>query len=402
MSMKMFSLFLAHRYLRTSTQNVQSRTMILVCSAGIFIGSCALALTLAITSGFDKEIHTKMQSIHAPIIMDAQGQGINMPALSRILDTEFSDVVYAAHATEHIAVQAPGEKTIEAVMVLKGIDPVREARTSALEQKLLQGKLSTLLHANNVIIGTKAAQQLGVTVGDEITLIFVPETTDDHFQKKKVRVSGLIQTGIDDFDTTLMFCTYEFLTQLFPDVKPTTVHLATHLPEQEVIAQLKERCAPLQVYSWKDLYPALVSALKLEKYVMFFILMLISLVACMNIFSLLFMHITYKRTDFAVLLSIGCSRNIIRNICIFLGLSITLLSCIAGLITAYIICLFLQHYPLITLPDVYYVTHIPVHIDGALFVLVALVVTALGVIATWIPARRAQSLTISKVLRFEG
>ena len=73
-----------------------------------------------------------------------------------------------------------------------------------------------------------------------------------------------------------------------------------------VIQKLRHRLG-LDVYSWKDLYPSLVASLKLEKYVSFFILALILLVASMNIISLLFMQITQKRPTIALLQAMGMS-----------------------------------------------------------------------------------------------
>ena len=74
--------------------------------------------------------------------------------------------------------------------------------------------------------------------------------------------------------------------------------------EKQVVESLKKRL-DLEVMSWKDLYSSLVSALILEKYAILFILALVALVASLNIISLLFMYVTQKRTDIAILSNNG-------------------------------------------------------------------------------------------------
>jgi lipoprotein-releasing system permease protein len=171
--------------------------------------------------------------------------------------------------------------------------------------------------------------------------------------------------------------------------------------EQTTIAQLQQRLPHLTIQSWKDLYPALVSSLKLEKYVMFFILALITLVASMNMISLLFMQIQQKRRDIAILKVMGLSTNKISNIFLQLGLTITLLASSCGLGLAFFVGSLLERYPCIELPDVYYVSHLPARIDAEIFIVVFVVTMLIGFCATWFPARRAQNINVAQVLRHE-
>jgi lipoprotein-releasing system permease protein len=172
-----------------------------------------------------------------------------------------------------------------------------------------------------------------------------------------------------------------------------------HDAEAAAIAVLQERLPHLVVCSWKDQYPALVSSLKLEKYVMFFILALITLVACMNMISLLFMQIQNKRRDIAIFKAMGMADSTIKNIFLGLGMRLTCYASLTGLTLAAIAGAILEHYPFITLPDVYYVSYLPARMDPELFIIVFAATMLMGFLATWIPARQSKNINISKVLR---
>ena len=155
------------------------------------------------------------------------------------------------------------------------------------------------------------------------------------------------------------------------------------------------------MYSWKSLYPALVSALKLEKYAMFFILFLMALVAGMNMVSLLFMLITHKQRDIAILRAMGLSTKSLSFIFIFIGFFISLVAGSIGLLGAWLVGLFLQQYHFIKLPDIYQVTHLPVALEWHLFLIVFIVVLLIGFFASWIPAKTMHKIHITNILRFQ-
>jgi ABC-type lipoprotein release transport system permease subunit len=169
--------------------------------------------------------------------------------------------------------------------------------------------------------------------------------------------------------------------------------------ETIVIKKLQKRLPHLNVYTWKDQYPALVSSLKLEKYVMFLILALITLVASMNMISLLFMQIQHKRRDIAIFRAMGMSSKIIRSIFLRMGLLITSIASICGLMLAACAGYALERYPCIELPDVYYISYIPARMDLEIFLAVFVVTMIIGFCATWFPAQRSRRINISNILR---
>ena len=414
----MTSFFLAQRILFTHVYQKSISTMTIICFAGIFIGSFALALITAIMNGFEVVIHQKMQGIHANLIIQSYHHGINIDVLSKILHKEFPEITaFSPMATQHILLQSntqfssTSEDNIPAVAIMRGIDPVTEIHTSSLSQKIIKQlsniSFADLFNNNHMIIGKKLAHNNNIHIGDTIELFFI---RDGYIQGKKVVfdtqlavVSGIFDTGIDEFDNGVVYCSLSFLETLYPNIEVEQINVATapYVNEPELIHKLRKRLG-LDVYSWKDLYPSLVATLKLEKYVSFVILALILLVASMNIISLLFMHITQKRPDIALLKAIGMSHRSIVAIFFIIGITISCIASFGGLITALIVSWLLQRYPFITLPDTYYVTQLPVAMNGEIICAVFCVVVIFTVLAILLPIQRIATINISRVLRFEG
>ncbi|MFH0898086.1 MAG: FtsX-like permease family protein, partial [bacterium] len=334
------------------------------------------------------------------------------------------------------------------VIALQGIDEKTEHTVTTLHKKIIlphiKNKIFTLkdlLTNNNIIIGHKTAVNYGFKIGDRVDCL-VPEAGGKKkllLKKRTAVIAGIFKIGLDEFDNNCAFTSINFLNKIFdeqgvdkisinliknktsfkslwkahgkhvtiPFVIATTRLLAKKIinlfsqydQEQETLLKLKKRLHHLHVNSWKDLYPALVSSLKLEKYVMFFILALITLVASMNMISLLFMQIQNKRPDIAILKTMGMQDQLIRSIFLRIGLSITIGASTLGLGLAAIAGYFLEKYPFIQLPDVYYVSHLPARMDLEIFVVVFAACLLLGLLATWIPARRAKNIEIVNVLR---
>lgn len=412
--MKKYALFLGWRYALGSRHERSISTMIAICFLGIFIGSFALALVASVMNGFEYVTHKKMQSIHSQIIMHADGQQLDPEKIGAVLQQEFPQVKsFSPRAEGHALIQDQETEDLHNIVVVKGIDPIREPTISSLEEKLTpKGKekqtLTAVLSENNILVGKKLAHYADIYLNQPITLFIAPERSEIRgkkikFKDKKAMVSATFKTGIDEFDAGVIFCSLDFFKKLFPESGVTQIGMQLHddANQGKTIEALRKRFG-LSVYSWKDLYPALVSALKLEKYAMFFILALITLVASMNIISLMFMQIARKRADIAILKAMGMPDADISYTFLCIGMLVAFFGSIFGLLFAFGAGWILETYPFINLPDAYYVSHLPSRMTVPIFLTVFIVVMILSFFSTWFSARRTRKINVSQVLRFEG
>lgn len=407
--------FLAQRILLKNVYQKSISTITIVCFLGILIGTFSLALITAIMNGFEVAIHQKMQGIHASIIIESYRNNIDVDVLGKVLSAEFPEITaFSPTAEHHVLLNTDTtSEDIPTVAIIKGINPTSEQLTSSLSKKIIKHIPSTanfadLFNNNHLIIGKELARKNLLNIGDSLEILFMHD--DQNIRRKKITfdsqkaiISGIFETGIDEFDSNVVYCSLNFFEELYPNtpIDQINVALAPYANETAIIQKLRD-CLGLDVYSWKDLYPSLVASLKLEKYVSFFILALILLVASMNIISLMFMHITQKRADIALLRAIGMPQKSIQTIFFIMGMMISLAAAFCGIIMALCASWILQKYPFITLPDTYYVTHLPVAMSWQIIAAVFCLVIILSIAATLLPIQRIASINISRVLRFEG
>lgn len=406
------SFYLAWRYLKSSPTETTIALMGKLCFIGIVISTFSLTLVLFVMRGFEKATHNKLQGIHAQVIIRGYGDPLDYAPIAQVLMREFSDIAAFSPTSMRQGLLASHTSDSPDVVIIKGIDPEREATVSSIAHKMRGNKqipitLAQAVDDTHIALGSQLAKALDVIPGDRVTLIYTESTQTRSrkivFDEKEIIVGGIFTTGIDEFDSSMILCSLSLFNHLFPDAGIDEIHLTLKptAHEEVTMQRLRERLQ-LDVYSWKHLYPALVSALKLETYAMLIIFALIALVASMSIISLLFMHITYKRGDIAILKAMGMHDSSIVSIFLTMGMTIASVGCLFGIALALVAGLLLQRYPLITLPDAYYISHLPIAIEWHLIVLVMIVVMLLSFIATWIPARKTRSLVIAQVLRFEA
>jgi len=407
--MKKLSIFLGWRYLLGTRAENSVSTMIIICFLSILIGSFSLALVASIMNGFEQATHKKMQGIHSQILINANGQVLDPEKIASVLQKEFPEVIgFSPRAEGHAIIQHQDGDDSHSVAIIRAIDPQTEPSVSNFETKLENDKkLLDLLDQNKILIGKTIAENTSVQNGQPLTLFIAQESSIQgrkiKFENHHAIVSGIYKTGIEEFDANVVFCSLNFFEKLFPDSGPTEIgiKLVSNAHEATVIKKLRSRLN-LNVHSWKDFYPALVSALKLEKYAMFFIIALITLVASMNIISLMFMQISRKRSDIAILKTIGMSDKKISRIFLSTGMLVSLSASLVGLLAAFGTGLLLEHYPFISLPDAYYVSHLPSRMTPTIFLTVFAVVFCLSFFSTLLAVRRTKKINISQVLRFEG
>jgi lipoprotein-releasing system permease protein len=437
--MRSLTRLLTWRYLTQSTDSSSISSMIYICFTSIFVSAFSLTLVSAIMNGIEHATLEQIQGVNAQIIMRGYDDILNVPAIQHALIEQFPAVAASAPSTvEHAMIQAvahvsqdteSGSRELRGaptLALIKAIDPEQEKRVTTLHKTITSfisdkthtratdthnqiPSLANLLEKNQVMLGQDLASMLDITVGDTVEIIHA-DTQEIRkrtvtFSSTPATVSALFKTGIDDFDSGLVITSFEFLQELFPESGPTQLNLRlnTHNPRQEalLIKQLTETFG-FDTMSWRQLYPAIISALTLEKYAMFFILVLIMLVASMNSIALLFMQITQKRADIAILKAMGTPDKTIEQIFVLAGLGITLAATIPGIACGVITSLLIDKYRLITLPDAYYISHLPATISWPTLLAVFCVILVISIGAVYSAARKTRAIRIAHVLRFEG
>ena len=345
------SWFMAKRFLRVASSENNIKSMLRICFFSIFIGTFALALVAAIMNGFEKETYKKLQGINADLIIRSR-QPLDFEKIKNILESKFSKSIKAITPSGmHQLILRNDETELTNLVAIKAIDPNTISNVTTLLDSISQNPedIKKLLEDKNILLGTGLSQQLDSKVGDPISLLFAQEEKISRnkvtLDNEKANVSGVFKTGIDEFDNNIVVMSLNLFNSIFPDLGITTIELKLNpnVDGEKLKIEL-QNLLDLNIFSWKDLYPPLVAALVLEKYAMIFILALITLVASMNLISLLFMYITQKRVNIAILKSMGMKQKDITAIFIIIGMSLSLMACFAGLSLSWVAVYILNKY----------------------------------------------------------
>jgi len=405
-----YQIFIALRYLKSKKKHKGVSVNTAISIGGVAVGVMALLVVLSVMSGFHQDLQKKILGANAHIIIrDYKG------SLS-----DYEQVTSRLGQNNEIVSQAPF--IIGQVMVsfgnrahgvfIRGIDPEIEAKTTEILSHIKEGSVGKLTEDTDlpgIILGKELASTLGVLLNDKVNVVspigeigpmgMLPKV-------KQFRVVGIFEIGMFEYDSNLVLTAMKPAQEFFgiPDgISGIEVKLKDIYKAPAVKKQIQETLGfRYIVLDWMQMNKNLFSALKLEKFAMFVILVLIVLVASFNIISNLIMNVIEKSREIAILKAIGATNNSIMTIFMLQGLFIGLIGTIIGIAGGYALGFILNKYQIIRLPaDVYYLSHLPVKMSAFDFITVSLSAIIISFLATIYPAWQASKLNPVEPLRYE-
>ena len=407
-----YELFISLRYLKAKRKQVFISIITLLSMAGVGLGVMALIIVLSVMSGFEEDLKKKILGTNAHLVVLQQGAGMrDYPEILKKVE-EAKGVVAA---TPFIFTQAmlTSENNVHGI-VLRGIDPVTAGKVINIENTLKKGSMAGLQKDDaeaqpGIFIGKELAQTLGVMLDDSVVLVSpmgALTPLGGGSPMKKFRVVGIFDTGMYEYDTSMAYISLKNA-QKFLGMGDTVSGLEVKVEDIYAVKRIGDRIRkdlgfPFWTKDWMQMNRSLFAALKLERIVMFIILVLIVLVAAFGIVSTLIMVVMEKNKDIAILKSMGATARSVMRIFIFEGLIIGCVGTLIGLLGGYGVCTLLAKYQFITLPsDVYYISRLPVKMNILDFVLVAISALGISFIATLYPSWQASRLDPAEALRYE-
>jgi lipoprotein-releasing system permease protein len=407
-----YEIFIALRYLRSKKKHKGLSVNTAISIGGVAVGVMALLVVLAVMSGFQQDLQRKILGANAHIIirnykgtMSASGYDTVAHDLQKQRDV----VSFAPFVLGQVMVSY--EKRAHGVF-LRGINPDTEMKTTNILQHIKEGNFKDLSEDSalpGIILGNELAANLGVFVGDTINIVspigeigpmgMLPKV-------KQFKVVGIFEIGMFEYDSNLVLTSMKAAQDFFSldsDISGVEVRLGDIYKAPEVTKRLDSDLGfPYEVMDWMQMNKNLFSALKLEKFAMFVILVLIVLVASFNIISNLIMNVIEKSREIAILKAIGATNSGIMIVFMLQGLFIGLIGTFIGITGGYLLCYILNTYQIIKLPaDVYYLSHLPVLMKLSDFIAVSTSAIVISFLATLYPAWQAAKLNPVEPLRYE-
>jgi lipoprotein-releasing system permease protein len=401
---------IASRYLRSKRRLSFITLISLLAIGGVFLGVAALTIVLSVMNGFEDQVQRRIAGTNAHVALLSADDRAFAPTDSLVARVRAAAPGSSVAPFVYAKAMVISRHGIDG-MVVKGVDPDLEGSVTEIMERLAPAKAP--LEGGDlpgIGLGQELALRLRVVPGD-LVLISLPSDQPGGVlggppRTKRVRVSSIFRSGLYEYDSSFGIVRIETAQDFF-GLGGAVTGLELRIPEmfraREVARDIERAVGNgYRVTNWIDLNRNLFSWMRIEKAVMFTILVLIVLVAAVNIVSSLTMLVLEKRRDIGVLRTMGVTPRGILRIFLVQGTVVGLIGTAAGLVTGFVVSYLLGKYRLLQLPgEIYFLDTLPVKIEWTDFALVAVAATLTCFLASLYPAWKAAGLAPVDAIRYE-
>ena len=413
---KPVELFIGLRYTRAKRRNHFISFISLSSMLGIALGVTALITVLSVMNGFEKEVRERILDMVSHLTVTDFDNGLrDWPKVQEVVKTH-PNVIAAAPYVEAQGMLINGN-SVNGTLI-RGVLPEHEPAVSNVAEKMKKGKLSSLKQGKfGVVLGQDLARILGVHVGDKVTMVTPSANVTPAGvapRLKRFTVVGIFYIGMYEYDSTMAIIHMNDAQRLFRmndritgvRAKLNDLFAAPVTREELQNGKMSEHW----VRDWSSYHANWFRAVKIEKRMIFLLLLLIVAVAAFNIVSTLVMVVTDKQSDIAILRTLGSSPRSIMGMFMVQGAVIGIIGTILGTVGGVSLSLnldtvvpFIEGLLGIQIldPSVYYISVLPSDLHWNDVWTICSISLLLGLVATVYPAWRASKTQPAEALRYE-
>jgi lipoprotein-releasing system permease protein len=409
---------LARRYLRSRRSSSVASLNTVISVGGVAVGVMALVVVLGVMNGLRNDLRERILVANPHLRVLTFGAGLRMDDWRRALQVVRKEPGVVAAAPEVISQAGitAGQDYGEGVNLVGFEADTGAHSVTSLPQAIRQGDLSFRTTKPNVdggiLLGARLANRLSVYPGDVVTLVPVTQAKVNPALGVAVprfwrfEVTGLFDTGMFQYDNQFVVVKME-VAQKFTGLGAAVSGIAVRVDDPDRAPEIGERLEkrlgyPYRSLDWQTQNASLFSALQLEKLAMGLIIFFIMVVAAFNIVGTLTMVVADKTREIGILRAMGLTSPAVARVFLLQGAVIggvgTAIGLASGLTVAYVVDK--SGWVRIN-PAVYFIDHLPVHVEASDVAVVVLASLAIAVLATVYPSRAAAGLTPVDAIRHE-
>lgn len=403
---------IALRYTRSSAADRLVSFMSFIAVAGLVLGVAVLVLVLSVMNGFEQALRDRVLAVLPHGVIFAEQGFADWQGTAAVLTADPAVAAVAPFMEGAGLVVANGN--VQGV-TFTGIEPAAEAQVSIIDDFVTQGSLATLRGRDfNVAIGRSLANQLGVQLGDRLTLVLpMAQLTlaGPLPRSKRFTVSAIFAVGTDADKNQLLLHQQDVELLLGAEaVQGLRVAFVDLFEAEQVLPRLMSSLQRDDLYasSWMRRYGNLYDAIAVQKTTMFLLLLMLVAVAAFNVVSNLMMTVNDKQGDIGILRTLGASKEAIVTIFILhgalvgaIGISLGVLAGIGLALVVSDLYLFIDSTLALGIMDEYFVHYLPAEVLPADILQVAGVSMLICLLATLYPAFQAARSNPVEALQYE-
>ena len=424
-----FEYVIGMRYLRARRRERFVSLIALISLAGVALGTFSLTVVLSVMSGFQEDLRQRLLAFNPHVTVQSsdpatfdpaslEGRIAALPGVQAVAPYVSSQVMAVSTNSEGVPGYVAGG-TVRGVVSLNNpvLTELKETLTAGgldvltrtYPVTVAQGGVKRSVELPGAIIGDSLALELGEKIGDPIVLVS-PASLEASLggpRLKRFVIGGFFHSGMYQFDSALIFVDLKYARALLADDPQLESGLEVRVRNLFDAPGIGARIEGLTgqsftVTDWTKANAALFSALKLEKFTYFLVLLLIVLVAAFNIVATLVMVVMERRKEIAILRAMGARARSIAAIFLCEGASLGVAGTAIGVLGGFFVSFLIGKYHLIHLPpDLFMVSAVPVRLYPVNFLAVAAAAVVLCVAAALYPALKAQTLSPVEIIRYD-
>ena len=387
-------------YLKYDKENPFIFISAMLAFLGIAAGVMVLMLAMGIMNGTQKEFTKKLFVMNYPLtVLPVEEEAVNDSLVNKLKE-KFPHLKFSPYYTTQVISKNDG--AVQGSL-LYGVDYEKEATINNIFKKAKGDSQSKF----RIVIGEGLSFEMNAPKGEKVTLYFSEQQAVGFGTmplQKRFMVDGVFKSGLKAYDKAIMYTSLEAFEKLLkrPHGTYDGLHIYTEKPLDEIEAIKAILPGNVVIEGWWQQNGNFFAAMEMEKKALFLVLLLIILVASLNIISSLLMTVMSRRSEIALMRTLGATKQEIKAIFFKLGLIIGSAGILAGTLLGGLGIWILKTFDIISMPeDVYGTSKLPVDLTMTDFSLILLGTSIIILLSALYPAKKASQTDPLTVLRNE-